>query len=124
MKKQEQYTVILSALTVIVTLVMGYSARQRNAMFAVVAVLILGLVAAILNIRFRMAIYERISQEHAGSYERLMREGESLDKSAPPYPEPVRKLLKQLHRFQTITKWLPMLELIVYGVFTVVFREV
>ncbi len=123
MNKLKQYRIFIGVLTAAALAVSAMAALRENAMIAMIAVLVLGLGAAVLNAKYKIEVYRIIGEENPGSYERLIREGSEPAKGCPPYPPAVQKLLKGQHRFQLLATWLPILDIAFFCLVGIVTRQ-
>lgn len=123
MNKLKQYQVFIGVLTAAAMAVSAVAALRENAMIAMIAVLVLGLGAAVLNAKYKIEVYRIIGEEHPGSYERLVREGSEPAAGRPPYPPAVQKLLKGQRRFQLLATWLPILDIAFFCLVGILTRQ-
>lgn len=123
MNKLKQYRLLMAALTAAALIGTACIATRHNATIALVIVVVLGLGAAMLNARYKMATWEVIGQISPGSYDRLVREETAPVENAPPYPKDVEALLKSWRRFQKLATWMPMLDIVVYFIVELLLRQ-
>lgn len=124
MNKLKQYQLTLAGAVVLAVVVTVFAVTRKSSILMLLPFIALGLLGSILTGQYKMETYRIIGEVSPGSYERLLREGEVIQKDGVPYPKEVEALVKGYERFRKLATWLPMETLVVGLIADMILRNV
>lgn len=124
MDTKQQMKVQLTAMVVVGLALTVYAALHQNTVLAIIIFVAQGTLGSTLNAKYRNEVFRQVSELDEGVYNDLLRavdiSPKAAEKEGRPYPAEIAALVQGCLRVQTLNKWMPILEVLLFFVMQVV----
>lgn len=101
-----------------------YAALYQNTILAIIIFVAQGTLGSTLNVKYRNEVYRRVSELDEGIYNDLLQAVDISPKAAEregrAYPAEIAALVRDCLRMQAWTKWMPIVEVLLFFVLQIV----
>ena len=101
-----------------------FAALHKNTTLAIIVFVAQGTLGSVLNAKFRNEVFREIKEIDEGLYNDMLHTPDISPKAAEregrPYPHEVAQQLQACLRVQSLNKWMPILEVLLFFVMQVV----
>jgi len=99
------------------------AAVRQNTVLAIIIFVAQGTLGSVLNAKYRNEVFRLIEEQNPGLYNDLLSvpdvSPKAAEKRGAPYPADVAQLLTGMLRVQTLNKWMPFVEVLLFFVIQV-----
>lgn len=124
MDELKQIKAQLMAMIVVGVCVTVMAATKQNTILAIIIFVAQGTLGSVLNAKYRNEVFRLIEERDPRLYNDLCSMSDISPKAAEkrgmPYPDDVAELIGGMLRVQTLNKWMPMIEVLLFFVIQVV----
>ena len=123
MAERNQMKLQLAVMVVAGLVLTVFAAVTKNTILAIIIFVAQGTLGSVLNAKYRNQVFEEIAALDAGLYNDLCATADispkAAEKRGAPYPAPVALLLTECLRVQSLNKWMPIVEVLIFFVLQV-----
>ena len=124
MDTKQQMKVQMAAMVVVGLALTVYAALHQNTVLAIIIFVAQGTLGSVLNVKYRNEVFREISELDEGVYNDLLHavdiSPKAAEKEGRPYPADIVPMIEGCLRVQTLNKWMPILEVLLFFVMQVV----